>query len=132
MSHFFLYSNDDILLMILKLPDNDRVAVWMVVDGYSWLWIDMDYGVIVKVKDKKIFSLFRNISYFISLTLSVAQVGHHLVRLGTTMLSIAKTVMPKRISSKVWQYFVDDKDGEYASCLLCKYHPSNGVTIFVG
>ena len=41
MSHF-LYSNDDILLMILKLPDNDRVAVWMVVDGYSWLWIDME------------------------------------------------------------------------------------------
>ena len=25
MSHFFLYSNDDILLMILKLPDN---ALW--------------------------------------------------------------------------------------------------------
>ena len=43
MSHFFLYSNDDILLMILKLPDNDRVAVWwMVVGGYSWLWIDME------------------------------------------------------------------------------------------
>ena len=42
MSHFFLYSNDDILLMILKLPDNDRVAVWMVVDEYSWLWIDME------------------------------------------------------------------------------------------
>ena len=53
-------------------------------------------------------------------------------KLNATMISIAKTVVPKRISSKVWQYFADDKDGEYASCLLCKYHPSNGVTIFVG
>ena len=43
MSHFFLYSNDDILLMILKLSDNDRVAVWIVVDGYRWLWIDMEW-----------------------------------------------------------------------------------------
>ena len=74
--------------------------------------------------------------------LSVAQFGHHLAdypamsvsmlgyQLDTTMPSIAKTVMPTRISSKVWQYFVDNK--EYASFLLCKYHPSNGVAIFVG
>ena len=31
----------------------------------------------LKVKVKSMFSLFMNISYFISLTLSVAQVGHH-------------------------------------------------------
>ena len=53
-------------------------------------------------------------------------------KLDTTMPSIAKTVMPKKISSKVWQYFVDNKYGEYASCLLCKYHQSNGMAIFVG
>ena len=48
------------------------------------------------------------------------------------MPSIAKkTVMPKRISSKVWQFFVDNKDGEYASCLLCKYHPTNGVAVSI-
>ena len=74
----------------------------------------------MKVKDKKIFSLFRNISYFISLTLSVAQVGHH------HAFHTKKTIMPKRISSKVCQYLVDIKDGEYASCLLCKYPGVSG------
>ena len=81
----------------------------------------------LKVKVKSMFSLFMNISYFINLTLSVSMLGY---QLDTTMPSIAKTVMPTRISSKVWQYFVDNK--EYASFLLCKYHPSNGVAIFVG
>ena len=46
------------------------------------------------------------------------------------MPSIAKKfVMPKRTSSTVWQYFVDNNDGEFASCLLCKYHPSNVVVL---
>ena len=42
MSHFFLYSNDDILLMILKLPDNDRVVVWMGTAGCGLIWSDCE------------------------------------------------------------------------------------------
>ena len=31
----------------------------------------------------------------------------------------------------VWRYFGDDLDGQFAQCLLCKYHPVKGVAVYI-
>ena len=47
------------------------------------------------------------------------------------MPPIKKPVIPSKPTSKVWRYFGDNLDGEFAHCLLCKYHPEKGVALHI-
>ena len=42
-----------------------------------------------------------------------------------------KTVMPAHPKSRVWEYFGDSEDGEFAHCLICKYTKKASVKIKV-
>ena len=39
--------------------------------------------------------------------------------------------MPNKPSSKVWKYYGDNLDGQFAHCLLCKYDPNKGVDLHI-
>ena len=42
-----------------------------------------------------------------------------------------QAVMPNKPSSKVWKYYGDNHDGQFAHCLLCKYNPNKGVDLHI-
>ena len=39
--------------------------------------------------------------------------------------------MPTKTVSKVWKFYGDSQDGEFAHCLLCKYNPNKGVDVAI-
>ena len=42
-----------------------------------------------------------------------------------------KKVVPTKTVSRVWKFYGDFQDGEFAHCLLCKYNPNKGVDVIV-